>query len=142
MSTVPFGPVVQQNDWQTTIPTRTGWWDMRCSETGQKEEHVEIADRKGALWVNCPDLGWNPLDHYHGNLSDISWRWSLIQERVYKRGDLVTHVRLKHLGQGEIVDIRGEDGQFGPTSYDVMWFGIGTRLDKYDARELKMSRES
>lgn len=46
---------------------------MRCMETNQEPQEVEIVNHPKGLLVIDPDIGTSPLDHYHHNLTDISW---------------------------------------------------------------------
>ena len=65
--------------WGDAPPAEPGEYEMRCDENGFKPERMTVAERGGELWVNCPDLGWNPLAHYHDNLCGTQWRKAPIQ---------------------------------------------------------------
>jgi hypothetical protein len=67
--------VDEEAEWETEIPTQPGNWMMRCGENEQVPELVIIScDENGELWALDENVGRNPLAHYHGNLTNISWR--------------------------------------------------------------------
>ena len=71
--------------WQTTPPTEPGAWEVACGETGFEPHRVRVfypdptsrLRPLGVLWVECPDVGSNPVDVYHHNLMQTRWRKAL-----------------------------------------------------------------
>ena len=66
--------IANANLWQTNPPDTAGRWEMRCDETNREPQTVLVFSRDGRLWVDDPDVGTNPLPHYHGGLCSIQWR--------------------------------------------------------------------
>lgn len=62
--------------WQSTAPTQPGRYWMRCNETDNDRELVDVRymnGRRMELWaVNCA-IGSLPVADYHNGLTDCQW---------------------------------------------------------------------
>lgn len=62
------------NEWQETSPTEAGDWLMKCGETDFDIEQVKVEVMRGELWaVDCA-IGSLPVEVYHDNLIDCTWK--------------------------------------------------------------------
>ena len=74
---IPTDPI-----WHTAPPTEPGAWEVICAETDFKPSHVRVfypdptsrLRPLGVLWVECSDVGTNPVDIYHHALTETRWR--------------------------------------------------------------------
>lgn len=62
--------------WSEECPTAPGNYEMQCGEGDFKTEHriVRLVFGRKGLWVKDPDVGDNPIDHYHHGLTGTRWR--------------------------------------------------------------------
>lgn len=67
---------IQDNQWQNTPPNQTGLWFMKCDETENEEEMVDVRFINGELWaVDCA-IGSLPVAMYHNALGNCLWRYA------------------------------------------------------------------
>ena len=67
---------IQNNEWQNTLPNQTGLWFMKCDETEDEEEMVNVRFINGELWaVDCA-IGSLPVAMYHNGLCNCLWRYA------------------------------------------------------------------
>ncbi len=68
--------------WQDTPPNEPGVWEVACAETNFEPSRVRVFRPEptsrlrplDVLWVECPNVGSNPVDTYHHNLIQTRWR--------------------------------------------------------------------
>lgn len=72
------------SEWTEEMPAEPGIYELKCTENGHKPERVPVRSRERLLWALLDGL-WNPLTHYHNNLTDCRWR---LEERELVVRDL------------------------------------------------------
>jgi hypothetical protein len=73
-------PRFAASGWFGDAPTEAGIYEIRCAENFFIPERVTVYRRRTngieSLWVNDPELGCNPLEHFHNGLINLEWRKS------------------------------------------------------------------
>ena len=74
------GAAVRCSAWLGDAPTEAGIYEIRCAENLYVSERVTVYRRRSngieSLWVSDPELGCNPLEHFHNGLINLEWRKS------------------------------------------------------------------
>lgn len=64
-----------QEKWTCDMPTLEGVYDFRSDETEGGISLIKIYKQGEELWVEDADVGTNPLERYHSNLSSPEYRF-------------------------------------------------------------------
>ena len=65
----------EENPWVAAMPAVEGIYDFQCNETGDDIQMVKVFLLGVELWCEDPNIGKNPLAHFHENLMEPRWRF-------------------------------------------------------------------